>query len=167
MISYNLLICFCRSSDSEKQTIYGPNMKYPLHTSHPSIPGTPNIVRHNPSDMIEDMATDNPLWIDQLVQPKYARPNRRATNRSRTKNISATSTLSLSNFHFGPSRSHNFNTFSPKKLLIQKKYFLPTYRPSNASSMYRSTLSRTCRTGSSATRFLYARNNRSRYDIDF
>jgi hypothetical protein len=57
------------STDSEKQTIYGP-MKYPLHASHASIPGTPsmNIVRQQqPNDMIEDMATDNPLWMDQLV----------------------------------------------------------------------------------------------------
>jgi hypothetical protein len=113
-------------------------MKYPLHASHPSIPGTPNVVRHNPSDMIEDMATDNPLWIDQLVNPKYARIARRLVT-PKSKSASSSTTLSMSNFHFGPSKNYNnFNTFSPKKLVFQKKYFLPSYRPSNASSYYRS-----------------------------
>ena len=42
-------------------------MKYPLHPGG-SIPGTPGMSRHNMGqqpDMIEDLATDNPLWIDQ------------------------------------------------------------------------------------------------------
>ncbi|XP_021944400.1 cadherin-87A [Folsomia candida] len=79
-----IIACCCcinrmyeKDTDSEKQTIYGPMSKYPLHVSHPSIPGTPNMTmtgrHHNASnvgggDMIEDMATDNPLWIDHKVK---------------------------------------------------------------------------------------------------
>jgi len=139
-------------------------MKYPLHASHPSIPGTPNVVRHNPSDMIEDMATDNPLWIDQLVHPKYARVARRLIPLK--KSPSTATTLSMSNFHFGPPKTtyHNFNTFSPKKLIFQKKYFLPAYRPSNASSYYRSE-------GNPRFRYLHHASQYSTYnpktDIDF
>jgi hypothetical protein len=41
-------------------------MKYPLHPSG-SIPGTPTISRilKPQPEMMEDMSTDNPLWIDQ------------------------------------------------------------------------------------------------------
>jgi hypothetical protein len=52
-----------RKSDKGSQ-MSSSGMKYPLHPGG-SIPGTPGMGRAQQPDMIEDLATENPLWIDQ------------------------------------------------------------------------------------------------------
>ncbi|CAL8113890.1 unnamed protein product [Orchesella dallaii] len=66
-----LAVCCClnkMTADSEKSSnLHGPGMKYPLNPNG-SIPGTPLGIRHQQGDMIEDLATDNPLWIDHKMK---------------------------------------------------------------------------------------------------
>lgn len=130
--------------------------------------------------MIEDLATDNPLWIDQYAHstPFQTRTQARhlplssssrhcyntvpitlapsqyqllrrppqphahtvpyssstfapATVLPSILNSNSNSNSSFSNFRLRPSsnwqRHYNFNTFSPKKLFVYKKYFFPPY----------------------------------------
>lgn len=143
------LINSFRTADSEKNSnLHGPGMKYPLNPNG-SIPGTPLGARHQQGDMVEDMATDNPLWIDQYVNShnrNYARARhtvavtshaRRPIPISPPSAASIHSNVSFSNFRLRPSSSwqrnnYNFNTFSPKKLFVYKKYFFP-YMPAGGT----------------------------------
>ncbi|CAG7728421.1 unnamed protein product [Allacma fusca] len=67
-----LALCCClhryNSRGSESEKLQG-GMKYPLHHPSDSIPGTPALGRHSQQpDMMEDLATDNPLWIDHKIK---------------------------------------------------------------------------------------------------